>query len=377
MVVAAYNFLRALILALGFFVCSAANAASASNQRLSHAMHQYLSAVDAEDLNTTSKHLVRSAEESLRDILVLPQSKQPAALKEWGSLWGRALSSLDGIKKWQKQNKLLGGVVYHHTSARLPDAGLRIYYINGIGGSLIQAVKNKTFLEKALQNSSSLKLQQASYALAFNPSDEVLVDILQSASQLSIDLSAEQLGSLLNPFGNFVKDVIEKISDSALQKKFKKFYQSIQRKIEKQKRWLDRLSASDLKQHIAAYQKDLDAGIKVLLVSHSQGAFYANAAIEAIQAEGQNLDHRDLAVYAVSSPVGALSDGRSSYLTHDRDIIRFVPGSFGPNFKLLDAAGNEPDLAIDRLHYFSTYISPLYNARSRIVSDITKKIAVM
>ncbi len=350
---------------------------AAANLQFVRAMEVFLAA-DKQSLSKAANALVLQAASSLRLVLNLSADKKSIELRKWGRLWGEFLGDPERTQKWLDQTKVLGAVVFRGqsvSSSKLKN--MQVYYINGIRGSLIQAVKDKTILEKSLQeNQQSVHIQAATYSLAFNPSNNALVDVLQSASQVSLDLSANELGSLLSPFGDFFKDVIEKVTDTQLRKKLQKFYDKVKKKLREQKGLLDQLSAGDLKEHVAEYVRDLDAGRKVLLVSHSQGALYANAGIQQIQnSEHQNA--QNMGIYAVASPVGTLADGSRTYLTHDRDIIRFVPGAFQANFELRDKSGDRPDLALDALHFFSTYLDRTYNARERILGDIAKKMATI
>ncbi len=333
-------------------------------------------------------------------------------LKEWGSVWGKQMVDPEHRKMWIRNTNLLRPMTFGSNASSSPktysapgapstpghlvtprhlvtpgltptarlepsEGGIHLYYVNGIGGSLLQAVKNKTILERALLKSSkSPKVQTAKYSIAFNPSNDLLVDVLQAASQVSLELTAKELGSLLNPFGDFVKDVIEKVDNLALKKKLEKFYKKVKEKIKAQRAIWDDLSASDLKKHVDAYSKDLSKGKKVILVGHSQGVLYANAAVQQIKDTGA-ASPRDIAIYAVSSPTSSLADGSKTYLTHDADLIQYLPGALKPNFKLLDHDKKRPDLALDKLHYFSTYLSQRYNARKRLLADVIKKMAAI
>jgi|GEM_PF-7055139 len=341
----------------------------AANHQFVDAMDGFLSA-DKIELAAAAENMVLKAERSLELIELVDCPQRQSLLKEWGSLWGEFLATELRAQKWLDQTRMLGAVVLA-SNADASVGDVHIYYINGIRGSLLQAVKSKTILEKALEES----MPSAIYSLAFNPSNNALVDILQSASQVSLELTASELGPLLSPVGDFFKEVIDKVSDGELRKKLEKFYEKVRKKIKEQRGRLDRLSAKDLEKHIAAYQKDLDAGRKLVLVSHSQGAFYANAAVEKMRVAGSDVDQ--IGLYAIATPAPSLADGSKTYLTHKDDIIQYVPGALAPNFSLRDKAGKLPKLALDKLHFFSTYMHKSYNARARIVSDITKKMAAI
>lgn len=80
---------------------------------------------------------------------------------------------------------------------------------------------------------------------------------------------------------------------------------------------------ADLRRHVQRYQELLEQGHKVLVVSHSQGNFYANAAHRMVDSEG-------FGITAVATPAGVV-EGGGPYTTLVGDFIAAVPGSLPPN----------------------------------------------
>lgn len=80
----------------------------------------------------------------------------------------------------------------------------------------------------------------------------------------------------------------------------------------------------DLRRHVQRYRELVEQGHKVLVVSHSQGNFYANAAHRLVDSEG-------FGITAVATPAG-LVEGGGPYTTLVGDrVIAIVPGSLPAN----------------------------------------------
>lgn len=76
------------------------------------------------------------------------------------------------------------------------------------------------------------------------------------------------------------------------------------------------------------YSAELGAGHKIVIVTHSQGALYANSAYEVVI--GLSGHQQDLHIVSVASPATYVA-GNGSHVTLHGDIITLVPGALAAN----------------------------------------------
>jgi hypothetical protein len=129
-------------------------------------------------------------------------------------------------------------------------------------------------------------------------------------------------------------------------------------------------SDADLAAMVGQYLIDLNAGKKVILVSHSQGNFYANRAQEFIADNNPELAP-SLGVISVASPSGSLAPG--ALLTQNsQDTVIF--GTVAGKYSVLPANVNFFGINDKRHHGFLTTYMLTHNARARISGHVQTMI---
>ena len=106
----------------------------------------------------------------------------------------------------------------------------------------------------------------------------------------------------------------------------------------------------DVTTHYNAYNKSIQEGHGVIIVSHSQGNFYTNFIIDAYQGSGHSLmadwQKPYINTFGVATPTSSVANG-GNHITFDNDIIQSVPGHLGWNvknptrYKFINAAGEK------------------------------------
>jgi len=190
---------------------------------------------------------------------------------------------------------------------------------------------------------------EISYDIAHNPSDGVLLDLLETFQQnYTEDVSKFwRFMSGLDPLPDFLQEKFMQVA-SEMDENLIRGNPSIQ-------------------QHIEKYNKALIEGNKVVVVAHSQGNLFANisyAGVEPILQPG-------FGIVAVATPSGRVATG-GPYTTIDEDIIiASVYGSKDANLDNFEAINLE-DLSG---HTFATsYMITNHPAEQKILNDIISTI---
>ncbi|MCH9660406.1 MAG: hypothetical protein K0U54_05790 [Bacteroidetes bacterium] len=135
------------------------------------------------------------------------------------------------------------------------------------------------------------------------------------------------------------------------------------------------LNNQDLKKHVDQYEKDIRAGKNVIVVSHSQGNFFANQAYDAIN---NNLKNR-FRIVSVANPDSIVGgDGAYTTLFEDSVIngIRLLKLASGLQLPKLPNESNIGTGLVDRLghSFINAYMLPRYRSSNEIVTNIIKAI---
>lgn len=194
--------------------------------------------------------------------------------------------------------------------------------VNGIivkTGAQAWAEKVDTIKTNFLASKPSLKPECVVFVAVYNTSEKWKKDFLQSTGQWlsqEFDEMLSSINSLLSWLG---------IPD--------KFISSL-----KKSNFLVQLADPDL---ITLFENVRDwsmKGYRVVLVGHSQGAYYTNAVYETIRSgtlvvPGINTlpDSNKLVIVNIASAAGYVADGRNKYITQCGDIILNVPNSLPAN----------------------------------------------
>lgn len=83
----------------------------------------------------------------------------------------------------------------------------------------------------------------------------------------------------------------------------------------------------ELQKHVASYTSSIGAGMKVIVVAHSQGNFYANQAYSVLF--GRQATSSSFSIVGVATPADRVAGG-GQYTTLDEDFIRYIPLALAP-----------------------------------------------
>jgi hypothetical protein len=90
-------------------------------------------------------------------------------------------------------------------------------------------------------------------------------------------------------------------------------------------------SGEILESHLALYRTALAGGHKLVVVAHSQGNYYANAAFNQLDTERQ-INQNNFRIVSVATPADRVA-GNGPYFTQEGDAITAVPGHLKANTK--------------------------------------------
>jgi len=82
----------------------------------------------------------------------------------------------------------------------------------------------------------------------------------------------------------------------------------------------EHFGTEDIANHLAFYRTSIAEGKKVLLVSHSQGNLFANAAYQVLYEDTNHLATRSFGIVAVATPASFVAGG-GSYVTLSEDVV--------------------------------------------------------
>ncbi|MDP3697657.1 MAG: hypothetical protein Q8R55_06655 [Candidatus Taylorbacteria bacterium] len=130
--------------------------------------------------------------------------------------------------------------------------------------------------------------------------------------------------------------------------------------------------SQDLQNHVTRYQQEIAQNRKVIVVPHSQGNFYANAAYRTIF--GFNPTDK-LAIVSVANPDSFIADDptNTNYTTFFADFIVAVPGALAGNTRVDEA---KCDTSPYECHGFiESYLVGTYS-RAQILGQIVNAIPI-
>jgi hypothetical protein len=233
----------------------------------------------------------------------------------------------------------------------------RIVFGNGIMNTLPMAAASKEKLAKELGHDYAG--QNIAYDLAYNYTDSFFLDLIQS-----IDQSA----------GQYRSDILQWLHGTGL---VPDWYSELLRRllfIEYQ------INAPELTTHIQKYREAILQGNKVLVVSHSQGNFYANQAKQILSSTQPSVPLDSFGIFAVATPATNVGGASGPYLTNHRDVINNIPGNLEANWTLRKT---NDGLAADDLgglaaHSFTeTYLSSDFDIRPELIAGIKQQLAAL
>jgi len=231
-----------------------------------------------------------------------------------------------------------------------PSNGVAVYFVNGVNTSPEKAAEDLAVLMTGAGSVlTAEELANSDFAVAYNPSNGLTLDLWVSVKQ-----------RLENDFERFYRF----LSNLAPMPDF------MQGAYKTQATLIDveaLLTSPTLVRHILLYQNDILEGRKVVLVSHSQGNFYANRSFTTLD----STQRRSLGIVSVANPDSQVADGRP-YTTLTTDLlIRAIPGALSPTtsngtgFSLNDPLGHG---------FIESYMADGTNSRARILGHLKNAV---
>ena len=227
--------------------------------------------------------------------------------------------------------------------------GTVIIYVNGMFNERADAQDSQLFLQ-FLVPASSLEPDHpelVSFDLAYNQSEVWY----QQLSQVAVQKIQNEFASIWNWLGS-----IEIAPDW--------FTEAV---LDINRNFVNSINDPDLQSHLVKYRSYLDEGNRIVLVSHSQGNFYANLAYAQLQSEfGSNVG-----IVQVATPASSNFSG-GPWTTFFDDLVmaavRASVGALPPNI-LTPGIGLPPDGDLLGHNFIKAYMR-VGASRTKIISDI-------
>jgi uncharacterized repeat protein (TIGR03803 family) len=235
-----------------------------------------------------------------------------------------------------------------------------VYFANGINTPFPEdAYASLKALGTALDDKGPIPSACLQGDIAYNRSDGAFLDLLNSNQQLFGDETSQfwRWVSHLDPLPDWFQEKSAELAQA----------------IDRGAYVID----ADLQSHVTRFRNDIDnSHLKVIVVAHSQGNFYANDAYNILTTGAQPVDSSRLAIIAVATPA-SFTAGGGPYTTLHGDIILLVPTARPAN---TDVQGNpcpgpplpgQPQLLTVACHNFlKSYMIVGSISRPQIAGDV-------
>ena len=207
------------------------------------------------------------------------------------------------------------------TSAQSADSalcssGYSVFFGNGIRTEPIGAQAAARRVRSML--GSEYDGEPMSYSVSYNPSEGVLGDLLEAFAQKREEdptLTWQLFFRWVS--GRFIETSLANILEDYFGFEGANRIEQAAARLAGQTGYTD----ATVVQHASNYESELLAGKRVLLVSHSQGNLYANAAYSRLLSLGRNdYDLDAFGIAAVASPANNVATG-DNYVTSDSDLV--------------------------------------------------------
>lgn len=208
------------------------------------------------------------------------------------------------------------------------EKGLDVYFGNGMRTRPFDALVNSRQLRDAVLNERGNRNSNLfSFKLAYNIRENIFLEVIEVARQFNFNFFREIINGRYDP-----ENIIHQgfLTASLVTG------------------WMDPfvlVDDEDSIKHANLYRNSIANDKDVLLVSHSQGNFYANAAYEKLSI----LDRDRFYNIAVATPAHTTPNGTFPWISMDGDFICWVPNSLS-----CYVSNNEPE---SQGHLFSKYLS--------------------
>lgn len=238
-------------------------------------------------------------------------------------------------------------------------SAITVYYINGIrtdevGVALdFYTFRNATARRFGGELPDGLKVQYL-----YNPTGGNVADIVESVDQRLTELEisfAETVGEILLNFAaqpTQIKDAVRQVVLSAIQ---------------------ENSSSPIVNRQLEAYRADLQSpSTSIIIVSHSQGNFYANLGYESLSSS----ERERVQVIAVATPTSSVA-GNGDYTTDLNDFIQLIPSSL--LYNVINTTNPFELYYLDVLgHSFRKYyLAAGFESEAKILDDLESAILVL
>jgi hypothetical protein len=194
----------------------------------------------------------------------------------------------------------------------------------------------------------------------------------QNELALSLGHTHEGQGITYDLAYNYSSDAFNELLQSA---KPHRWYVELARRVYN---WKYKIKAPELVDHVEKYREAILQGQKVLVVSHSEGNFYANLARQILTFQKPAILMASFGIFGVAVPTNNIGGKKTPYLTNHLDVITSVPGSLPANWTLrhADNGGIVNHLgSVPANNFADTYLSPHYDSRPEIVKGIKQELS--
>jgi hypothetical protein len=241
-----------------------------------------------------------------------------------------------------------------------------VFFVNGVTTTLDEARLNVGKLELEFLNrmpamSPAIQANCHVFLLNYNPTAGEVNDFLEAAQQ-QLDVTPTRFWLELEGLGLFTSQLIRDVLEEPMTD-------------------LNRIDASTIERHAAAYREQIapPSCRRVLVVPHSQGNLYTNAAYDLVFNQAPTAPPGAINIVGVATPAQTVPGG-GLYRTSTTDVlinaIRLIrPGTLPPNTNW----GVSPLLFSSTYsagHSFIGYLSA-EPSRTHILSDIQASLAAL
>jgi hypothetical protein len=236
---------------------------------------------------------------------------------------------------------------------------ITIVFGNGILTSFKSASDSRDKLRDALGDDfNGIRL---GYETAYNESSGAALDLLQSLWQADLQWNS-QVAGWLNNLG-VIPDWFEQWRQRA-------------------ELGMTLVVAPELQEHVLMYHDELVMGHGVLVVSHSQGNFYANEAKPLLQIISTDAQMAAFTIFGVATPANNVGGAGGPYYTNHRDFIQhMLPDTLPNNWQLHYAAAGHAladDVSIVKAHFFNDiYMSKEFDIREELLRGFRASMAAL
>lgn len=205
-----------------------------------------------------------------------------------------------------------------------PSSNFLIAYINGVNTTKEEARRNNRLLKEAVGTSHNG--EQVEVMLAYNQTRGLLddvVDVLRQKSREYPGVSSDLI------FKALVNGTVSSLLPESLKEYVANFHIN---KIKESR--LVSYSDDDLKDIVSAIRAKVTENRKILLVPHSQGNIYANAAFAELISGNNAVPVSAIKILGIASPAAYVA-GNGDYITSSNDLV--ISGLRASGFSVLDA----------------------------------------